>query len=116
MPDDGQPDLPYFRDLLDHLIRVGESADAQRERISGLFELYMAALNNRQNIVMKQFTVIAGIFLPLSVLTGFFGMNFGWMVREISSGTAFLALGVVLPLAIVAGILGLIASRGLFRE
>ena len=59
---------------------------------------------------------IAGIFLPLSVLTGFFGMNFGWMVREISSGTAFLALGVVLPLAIVAGILGLIASRGLFRE
>ena len=46
----------------------------------------MAALDNRQNIVMKQFTVIAGIFLPLSVVTGFFGMNFGWMVEEINSG------------------------------
>ncbi|MGK2878673.1 MAG: magnesium transporter CorA family protein [Solirubrobacterales bacterium] len=116
MPGNDEPDLAYFRDVEDHLIRVGESADAQRERISGLFELYMAALNNRQNIVMKQFTVIAGIFLPLSVLTGFFGMNFGWMVRAIDSGTAFMILGGMLPLAIVAGILGLIASRGLFRE
>lgn len=116
MPDHHSGDLPYFRDLQDHLIRVSESADAQRERTSGLFELYMAAINNKQNIVMKQFTVIAGIFLPLSVLTGFFGMNFGWMVREISGGTAFLILGVILPLIILTAILSAIAARGLFRE
>ncbi|MBJ7355172.1 MAG: magnesium transporter CorA family protein [Thermoleophilaceae bacterium] len=116
MPGHHPDDFPYFRDLQDHLIHVGESADAMRDRIAGLFELYMAALDNRQNIIMKQFTVIAGIFLPLSVLTGFFGMNFGWMVREISDGTAFLALGIALPLAILGGILTFIASRGLFGE
>lgn len=116
MPDQHQEDFPYFRDVQDHLIHVGESADAMRDRIAGLFELYMAALDNRQNIIMKQFTVIAGIFLPLSVLTGFFGMNFGWMVREISDGTAFLLLGVVLPLLILVAILSVIASRGMFRE
>lgn len=116
MPDHHSGDLPYFRDLQDHLIRLGESADAQRERTSGLFELYMAALNNKQNIVMKQFTVIAGIFLPLSVVTGFFGMNFEWLVREISTGSAFLLLGVIFPLIVLVGILSVIASRGLFRE
>jgi magnesium transporter len=116
MPDHHRGDYPYFRDLQDHLIRVGESADALRDRVAGLFDLYMAALNNRQNVVMKQFTVIAGIFLPLSVVTGFFGMNFAWLVREIEGETAFLVLGVILPLVVLVTILGVIASRGLFRE
>jgi magnesium transporter len=116
MPGHDAGDFPYFRDLQDHLTHVAESADAMRERIAGLFELYMAALDNRQNIIMKQFTVIAGIFLPLSVVTGFFGMNFGWMVRGINTGGAFLLLGVVLPLAILLALVGIIASRGMFRE
>lgn len=116
LPDHHSGDSPYFRDLQDHLARVAESADAQRDRTSALFDLYMAALNNRQNTVMKQFTVIAGVFLPLSVLTGFFGMNFAWMVEEVSSGRAFLLLGVFLPVVILLGILFVIAKRGLFRE
>lgn len=116
MPDHRADDFPYFRDLLDHLIHVAESADAMRERIAGLFELYMAALDNRQNIIMKQFTVIAGIFLPLSVVTGFFGMNFAWMVEEINSKPAFLLLGLGLPLAILGLLVVVIAHRGFFRE
>ena len=55
----------------------------------GSFEIYLAALDNRQNVIMKQFTVIAGIFLPLSVVTGFFGMNFGWMVGHVCSCASF---------------------------
>lgn len=116
MPGHDRDDFPYFRDVQDHLTHVSESADAMRERVAGLFELYMAALDNRQNIIMKQFTVIAGIFLPLSVVTGFFGMNFGWMVREISSERAFLVLGVGLPLLILGMLIGVIAARGMFRE
>lgn len=116
MPDQRAEDFPYFRDLQDHLIHVAESSDAMRDRIAGLFELYMAAMDNRQNVIMKQFTVIAGIFLPLSVVTGFFGMNFAWMVRSVESGSAFLLLGVGLPLVILCVLLGVIASRGLFRE
>jgi magnesium transporter len=116
MPGYHADDFPYFRDLLDHLTHVSESADAMRERVAGLFELYMAALDNRQNVIMKQFTVIAGIFLPLSVLTGFFGMNFGWMVRGIESNHAFLILGVALPIVILAGLVVVFAGRGLFRD
>lgn len=116
MPHHHPEDFPYFRDLQDHLIHVADSADAMRERIAGLFELYMAALDNRQNIIMKQFTVIAGIFLPLSVVTGFFGMNFAWLVETIDSRGAFMLLGIVLPLLIAALLLAVIAGRGLFRE
>lgn len=116
MPGHLPGEIPYFRDLQDHLTHVAESADAMRERVAGLFELYMAALDNRQNVIMKQFTVIAGIFLPLSVLTGFFGMNFAWMVRELSSGSAFLLLGVILPLMILGLLLSIFAVRGLFRD
>jgi magnesium transporter len=116
MPDHHAEDFPYFRDLQDHMIHVSESVDAMRDRIAGLFELYMAALDNKQNIVMKQFTVIAGIFLPLSVVTGFFGMNFSWLVQEIEGGTAFLLLGIVFPAVILVALVSVIASRGLFRE
>jgi magnesium transporter len=116
MPGHSPTNAPYFRDVQDHLIRVTQSADALRERTSGLFEIYMAALDNRQNIIMKQFTVIAGIFLPLSVLTGFFGMNFGWLVRNIDHSWAFFAFGVGLPILIASLILWLVWRRGLLSE
>jgi magnesium transporter len=116
MPDHDPANAPYFRDVQDHLIRVTESADALRERVSGSFEIYLAALDNRQNIIMKQFTVIAGIFLPLSVVTGFFGMNFGWMVGHVIHLREFLIFGVGLPILILAGIIWIIRSRGLLSE
>lgn len=116
MPGHHVEDFPYFRDLQDHLSHVADSADAMRERISGLFELYMAALDNRQNVIMRQFTVIAGIFLPLSVITGFFGMNFAWMVQAVDSSAAFAVLGIGVPLLVLVVLVGVFARRGLFRE
>jgi magnesium transporter len=73
----------YFRDIYDHLIRISDLIDSYRDLLSGATDLYLSTVSNRQNEVMKQLTVIATIFLPLSFITGFFGQNFGFLVRDL---------------------------------
>lgn len=116
LPDHVPEQAPYFRDVHDHLIRLTEAADGLRERIQGAFELYLAAIDSRQNAIMRQFTVIAGVFLPLTVLVGFFGMNFRWMTDNIQSAVAFMFLGLALPAAIVTALLLYSRRRGFFGD
>ena len=66
----------YFRDLYDHLIRVADQVDNYRDLLSSVMDTHLSTVSNRLNVVMKQLTIIATIFLPLSFLTGFFGQNF----------------------------------------
>ena len=79
----------YFRDVYDHLIRVSDLVDSYRDLLSGALDTHLSTVSNRLNVVMKQLTIIATVFLPLSFLTGFFGQNFGWMVGRITSFSAF---------------------------
>src|SRR5207253_7031002 len=72
----------YFRDVYDHLIRISDLIDSYRDLLSGATDLYLSTVSNRQNDVMKQLTVIATIFLPLSFITGFFGQNFAYLVTD----------------------------------
>ena len=83
----------YFRDVYDHAQRVHDEIAAQRELLAGVLEANLAVLTVRQNETTKQLTIIATIFLPLSFVTGFFGMNFGWLVGHITSLWVFLAYG-----------------------
>jgi hypothetical protein len=69
-------------DLYDHLIRISDMVDSYRDLLSGSLEAYMSMVSNRLNDVMKQLTIIATVFLPLSFLTGFFGQNLGWLVTS----------------------------------
>lgn len=69
----------YFRDVYDHLARVSEIVDACRDLVSTTVEAYLSATSNRMNDIMRQLAIIATIFLPLSVITGFFGMNFEYI-------------------------------------
>ena len=68
----------YFRDVYDHLIRISDLVDSYRDLLTGAMDVYLSTVSNRLNAVMKQLTIIATIFLPLTWLTGFFGQNFGW--------------------------------------
>jgi magnesium transporter len=60
----------YVRDLYDHLIRISDTVDSYRDLLSGSLDAYMSVVSNRLNDVMKQLTIIATVFLPLSFLTG----------------------------------------------
>ena len=84
----------YVRDLYDHLIRISDMVDSYRDLLSGSLDAYMSMVSNRLNDVMKQLTIIATVFLPLSFLTGFFGQNFAWLVVRLGSLGAFLGLGI----------------------
>lgn len=69
-------DRVYFRDVYDHLVRLYDIIESVRDLISGTMETYLSVINNRMNEIMKTLTVITTLFMPLSFITGFFGMNF----------------------------------------
>ena len=94
----------YFRDLYDHLIRISDLVDSYRDLLSGAMDTHLSTVSNRLNQVMKQLTVIATIFLPLTFLTGFFGQNFSWLVFHITGFGVFLGAGIGLEVLAVFGL------------
>jgi magnesium transporter len=71
-----EPHLLYFRDLYDHTVRVYELLETERERLSNALEVHLSHISNTLNQVMKRLTAIATVFMPLTFLSGVFGMNF----------------------------------------
>jgi magnesium transporter len=66
----------YFRDVYDHLVRLHDVTEGLRDLAAGALDTYLSVINNRMNEVMKTFTLITTLFMPISFITGFFGMNF----------------------------------------
>jgi magnesium transporter len=66
----------HFRDCYDHTMELLDLMEGYREISSDLRDIYLASLNNRMNDVMKLLTVIATVFMPLTFITGYYGMNF----------------------------------------
>jgi magnesium transporter len=100
-PQVGEELVPFFRDINDHLKLVNEEVVGLRDILATVLQANIAVISLeqndisvRQNETTKQLTVIATIFLPLSFLTGFFGMNFGWLVSHVTSLWAFLVFGI----------------------
>jgi magnesium transporter len=102
----------YFRDLYDHLIRVADQVDNYRDLLSSVMDTHLSTVSNRLNVVMKQLTIIATIFLPLTFLTGFFGQNFGFLVRAITASWTFWLFGVAVAVASTISLLVFFHKRG----
>jgi magnesium transporter len=64
-----------FRDVYDHLVQLADEGIFFQDRVTGLLDAYLSSQSNRLNQVMKVLTVMSTIFLPLTVLTGLYGMN-----------------------------------------
>ncbi len=95
----------YFRDIYDHLTRMSELVDSGREVMTMLLEAHATIVSNRLNEIMKTMTAGATLALPLVIVTGIFGMNFGehpelgprW-IYQVASLTLLLAIPVLLVL------------------
>jgi magnesium transporter len=102
----------YFRDLYDHLIRIADVVDSYRDLLSGVMDTHVSTVSNRLNVVMKQLTIIATIFLPLSYLTGFFGQNFSFLIGHITGRVPFFVFGLGLELVAALILLYFFRKRG----
>lgn len=67
----------YLRDCYDHSIQLLDMLETYRDMTTGILDVYLTAISNRMNEVMKVLTVIATIFIPLTFIAGVYGMNFG---------------------------------------
>ncbi|MCB2226810.1 MAG: magnesium/cobalt transporter CorA [Desulfarculaceae bacterium] len=67
---------PFLRDVYDHTIQVIDATEGLRDSLASMMDLYMSAVSNRMNQVMKVLTIIATLFIPLTFIAGVYGMNF----------------------------------------
>ncbi|MCA2977485.1 MAG: magnesium/cobalt transporter CorA [Myxococcaceae bacterium] len=91
----------YFRDVCDHLVRILEQVDTNRELVANVREAWLSVVANRTNDITRQLTVLASIFLPLSFIAGFFGQNFDALSRP-PFFVVMLASMVLVPAGMVA--------------
>lgn len=68
---------PYLGDLYDHTVHVMDLLETYRDVVSGLMDIYLSSVSNRLNEIMRTLTVISTLFIPLTFITGVYGMNFG---------------------------------------
>jgi magnesium transporter len=69
-------DRIYFRDVYDHLVRLHDISESLRDLVGGVLDTYLSVINNRMNDIMKTLTMITTVFMPISFIVGFYGMNF----------------------------------------
>jgi magnesium transporter len=95
----------YLRDVYDHLLRITESIDANRDLLTNTLDAYLSTVGQRTNQIMKYLTLMSAVFLPLSFVVGFFGQNFdnlamleGW-VHSNSLMWAMIVICLAVPVA-----------------
>jgi len=97
-------DRIFFRDIYDHLVRLHDLNESLRDLVGGAQDTYLSVVNNRMNDVMKTLTIITTLFMPITFITGFFGMNFFEPVANLTGWTTYqtflITLGIMLSFPI----------------
>lgn len=103
-----QGTLIYLRDVYDHTVQVIDTAEAYRDIMAGMMDIYLSSISNRMNEIMKVLTIISTIFIPLTFIAGVYGMNFDYLPELNLRYGYFAILGVM---ATVAGVMLLYFRR-----
>jgi magnesium transporter len=82
----------FFRDVYDHLVRLYDLIESLRDLLTSTLDMYLSVINNRMNQIMKVLTVVSTLLIPLTFITGFFGMNFFAPSVDLAPWTGHLAL------------------------
>jgi magnesium transporter len=108
----------YFRDVYDHMVRMYDISDTLRDLITGTLDIYLSAVNNRMNEVMKTLTIVTSLFMPISFIASFFGMNFFATTdpREAWMGQVSFLITLLLMVAVPLIMLGIMSLRGWMRK
>jgi magnesium transporter len=91
----------FYRDIYDHLIQIEDLNQTIRDRSDNALSIYLSAVANKQNDTMKVLAVVTTIFLPLTLLTGIYGMNFNYMPELQWRWAYFCVLAVIMLVVIV---------------
>jgi magnesium transporter len=110
-PNISEPLALRYRDVYDHLVRLADEAFFFQDRIAGILDAHFASVSNQLNQIMKRLTLISTIFLPLTVLTGLYGMNVPLPHLPGGDGTQFWWI-VVMMAGVAFGMLFLFRRKG----
>jgi magnesium transporter len=99
-----------FRDVFDHLVRIADDATIFQDRVTGVLDAHLTSASNRLNEVMKVLTVMSTIFMPLTLLSGLWGMNIGLPRFPGSDAAQFWWLSGIMTI-VIAGMLAAFRAR-----
>jgi magnesium transporter len=105
IPDVSDEDRNLLQGHAAHVSAMQQQVEAMLDSASHNMETYVSMVTTRQGQVINWLTLVSIVFLPLTFLTGFFGMNFDWMVEHISNASQFWVLGVGLQVVVVLFVL-----------
>lgn len=88
----------YLRDAYDHLLQLSESLDAARDGVQSMMDIHLSLQSNRLNVQMRLLTVITILFMPLTLITGIYGMNFDHMPELHWKYGYFMVLGLMVSI------------------
>lgn len=94
-----QSTMPYLRDIYDHTVNFIESLESIRDSLSGMMDIYMASMSNRVNLELRALTVVTMLFMPATLISGIFGMNFESMPWLKQADGFWWAIGLMISIA-----------------